>query len=85
MLNLKNEKKIVKKSTNTVYLIGTQLNNFKLMIKCIIKTISTDVQRSDEQIEAQNSNRESAEGNSGDVINKILIISIGKLTLLWES
>lgn len=79
------KKKLLNKSTNTVYLIGTQLNNFKLMIKCIIKTISTDVQRSDEQIEAQNSNRESAEGNSGDVINKILIISIGKLTLLWES
>lgn len=79
------KKKIVKKTPNTVYLIGTQLNNFNLMIKCIIKTISTDVQRSDEQIEAQNSKRESAEGNSGDVINKILIISIGKLTLLWES
>lgn len=55
------------------------------MIKCTIKTISTDVQRTDEQTDAQNSNRESAEGNSGDVINKILIISIGKQTLLWES
>lgn len=51
------------------------------MIKCIIKTISTDVQRSDEQTGSNNSNRESAEGNSGDVINNILIISIGKLTL----
>lgn len=54
------------------------------MIKCIIKIISIDVQRLDEQIEVLNSNREFVEGNFCDVINKILIILIGKFMLLWE-
>lgn len=54
------------------------------MIKCFIKIISIDVQRLDEQIGLNNSNREFVERNFCDVINKILIILIGKFMLLWK-